>query len=177
MRIMRFTQLLLISISVFLFCNTLNISAQQIREMQPLDSQDFECLKSLHCIKSNQEIRDKGWSFIFDETVPESSGELTARMKSENVSFYAVYDENGNLIRSTYKRNNVALPAYLLAYIFRDNSNGWKITGAEMSVNNCDPASIKYEVHLESPESSIVNVYDYEFLNEIRLNRDSFTEQ
>lgn len=166
---MKITQILLLVIFTFLVLGALDSKAQQLREMQPLEVQDFKCLQSLECVQSSQNLKSKGWFFIFDETVDEYARELTARMKGENVSFFALYDKEGHLIRSTYKQRNVALPKCLLSYLTEGNYEEWQITGSEMVLKDFDPATIKYKVMLENHTSATSEVYDFEFINDLHL--------
>lgn len=166
---MKITQVLLSVIFTFLILGALDSKAQQVREMHPLDVQDFKCLQSLECVQNSQSLKNKGWLFIYDETVDEFARELTARMKGETLSFFALYDKQGHLIRSNYKRNNVALPKCLLSYLTEGNYKGWQITGSEMVLKDFDPTSIKYKVMLENHTSATSEVYDFEFINDLHL--------
>lgn len=166
---MKITQILFSIIFFFLLISALDSKAQQVREMHPLDVQDFKCLQSLECVQNSQSLKSKGWVFIFDETVDEFARELTARMKGENVSFFALYDKQGHLIRSTYKQRNVALPKCLLSYLTEGNYEEWQITGSEMVLKDFDPTSIKYKVMLENHTSATSEVYDFEFINDLHL--------
>ena len=165
----------LIIFSLFFF-SALDSHAQQAREMQPLEVHDFECLRSLDCVQSSQSLRSKGWSFIFDDTVDEFAPELTARMEGENISFLAIYDKQGNMIKSKYERVDMALPRCLLAYLTQDNYKGWKIAGSEMVMQDFDPASVRYKVMLENSTSEKSEVFDSEFINELHLKHEGLAK-
>lgn len=150
--------------------------AQQLREMQPLDPHDFECLQSLECVQDSKSLESKGWSFIFDETVDEYARELTARMKGENISFFAIYDKQGHLIRSNYKRQNIALPKCLLAYLTEGNYKDWQVIGSEMKMKDFDPSSVTYKVVLKNKTSDTSEVFDFDFINDLHLKYEGLAE-
>jgi hypothetical protein len=175
---MKITQLLFAITFCFfsLHFGTNDSNAQQVREMQPLEALDFECLQSLECVQSSQSLKSKGWSFIFDETVDEYARELTAIMKSENIFFFAIYDHEGYVIRSDYKRNNSALPLCLLAYLAEGDYKGWQITGSELEIRDFDPATVKYKVILENKTSAKSEVYDYDFIESLHLKHEDLAQ-
>jgi len=164
---MKTTQIILLSTCSFLLFSTLDSQAQQVREMYPLEIHDFECLQSLQCAQSSQSLKNKGWTFIFDETVDEFTRELTARMKGENISFLAKYDKQGEVIRSTYKQNNAALPTCLLEYLSEGNYEEWQITGSEMVMRDFDATSITYKVKMKNKTTVASEEFDFEFINDL----------
>jgi hypothetical protein len=166
---MKNTQILGSTIISILLFGALDSNAQQVREMQPLEAHDFECLQSLECVQSSQSLKSKGWVFIFDETVDDLARELTAKMKSKHISFFATYDELGDVLRSKYKRENVALPRCLLKHLAEGTYKGWEITRSEMMVKNLDPTSIKYKVKLKNNTSTKSEVFDFKFINDLHL--------
>lgn len=174
---MKITKPLLLPLFSFLLFCVLDAHTQQVREMQPLEKHDFECLQSLDCVQSSQSLKSKGWLFIFDETVDEFAPELTARMEGENISLLSIYDNEGNMIKSKYKRRNVALPTSLLRYLTEGNYEEWKITGSEMVMNDFDPSSARYLVMLEKNSSVISEVFDSEFINGLHLKYQSLVKQ
>lgn len=158
---------------IFILISTAQLFAQNTaRELRPLDAEDFKCLQSLECIKSSENLKAKGWSFIFDDTVQKFAQELTARMEGKNISFYAVYDKKGNLIRSEYKRKNIALPASLLAYLAENELTHAQLTGTEMVMKNFDASTISYKVMLESKSSVESKNFDIAFIDNIRMNSE-----
>jgi hypothetical protein len=161
---MKITQI----IFLFFFISVDSYS-QQTRELLPLDNQDFKCLQSIECIENSQSLKQKGWSFIYDKTVDEFTRELTAIMKGENIYFFAIYDIEGSLIRSTYKRKNVPLPSCLLTYFSQGNYKEWQITGSEMVIRDFDPATINYKVELKNKKSSTSEKYDFDFISGLHL--------
>lgn len=174
---MKITQELLFIILPFLFLfRAFDSNAQQLREMQPLEVHDFECLQSLECVQKSHSLKSKGWAFVFDNTADEYHGELTAHMKGENIFFYAVYDKEGNLMRSHYKRKEVALPRCLLAHITENNSGKWRISDSQMILKNFDPATVKYKVMLESNTSERSEVYDFEFVNRLHVQHEGLVK-
>jgi len=175
---MKITQVLLFIILSFFFLlfGVLEANAQQLREMQPLEVHDFHCLQWLECVENSQSLKDKGWSFIFDETVDEFAQELTASMKGENVSFFAIYDKEGFLIRSDYKRKNVALPKCLLSYLTEGKYKEWRITGSEMEMKDFDPDLVKYKVVLENHTSTTSEVFDAEFINDLHVKHEGLAK-
>jgi len=173
---MKITQILLSTIFPLLLLGTLDSKAQQMREMKPLDVQDFKCLQSLECVQSSQSLKSKGWTLVFDDTVDQFARELTARMKSEHVSFHAIYDELGNLIRSNYKLENAALPACLLKHLAEGDYKGWQIESSRLAVKNFDPASVKYKVMLKNKASTKSEVYDFAFINDLHLKYDGLAK-
>jgi len=174
---MKIAQLLVWFIFTYSFFSIKVSNAQQNRELQPLESDDFECLQSIECIQDSRSLKDKGWLFVFDETVDEFQRELTASMKGENISLIAIYDEYGYLIRSEYKRKNVALPASLLSHLFEGSYKGWQLNGTELVMKNFDPATIKYKVVLENSTSTKSEVYDFEFISELNSEYEELTKQ
>lgn len=156
--------------------STFDSNAQQPREMYPLEVHDFECLRSLDCVQNSQSLKSKGWSFIFDETVDDFAKELTAQMKGENIYLYAIYDKEGKLIKSTYKRKDAALPKCLLTHHTEDNYNGWRITGSEMVVRDFDPSTIKYKVMLESETSARSEIYDFDLISDLHSSYEGMAE-
>lgn len=168
-------------ISLFIFsCLLIDASdaqGQQLREMQSLDAHDFECLKSLDCAQNSESLDSKGWAFISDETVDEVPRELTARMEGENIFFFAIYDKQGYLIRSTYKREDIALPNRLLAHLAEGDYKGWKITASEMVMKDFDPATITYKVMLENKTSAKSEVFDTDFINGLHLKSEGLVKQ
>jgi hypothetical protein len=173
---MRITQAIILTLVAFLMLGAYDSDAQQLREMQPLEDQDFECLKSLDCVQESQSLKSKGWSFIFDETVDAFANELTAHMKGENIYFFAVYDKEGNLVRSTYRRVDVALPKCLHRYHAENGNAGWRITGSEMTMKDFDPSTIKYKVMLESESSARSEVYDSDFISDVHMRYEGVAE-
>ena len=167
---------ILTALIAILWIGTVNLQAQELREMQPLESADFECLQSLDCIQNSRSLESKGWSFVFDETVDDLAGELTARMNGENIYFFAVYDEDGSLIRSTYRRIDAALPQCLHRYHAENGNQGWRITGSEMTIRNFDLSTIKYKVTLESESSSRSEVYDSDFISDVHRMYEGMAE-
>jgi hypothetical protein len=99
--------------------------------------------------------------------VDEYARELTARMKGENVSFFALYDKQGEVIRSDYQRKNVALPTCLLAYLIEGEYQDWQITDSEMEMKDFDPKTIQYHVLLENGRSKKTAVFDFEFISKL----------
>lgn len=174
---MNFRQITPLFIFPLLLICTLKSIAQQTREIHPLDDNDFECLKSLECAQNNQSLKKKGWAFVFDESVDKFAQEFRARMKGKNISFFALYDKQGYLIRSEYKRKNVALPSFLLTYLFQDNYKEWQLTGTELVMKDFDPATIKYKVVLENTSSIISKVYDFKFITGLDSKYEVRTKQ
>lgn len=84
---MKTTQILPLFLISFLLLYVLDSNAQQTREMRPLDNYDFECLQSLECVQNSRSLKEKGWTFIFDETEDEFAQEFRASMKGEHISF------------------------------------------------------------------------------------------
>ena len=174
---MKITRILLSIIFSFLLFGALESKAQQTREMRPLGDNDLECLKSLVCAQNSHSLKSKGWSFIFDETVDEFAREFRASMKGKNVSLFALYDKEGFLIRSDYKRKNVALPKCLLSYLTESKYKDWQITGSEMKMKDFDPASVRYKVKLENKVVIVHEEYDYEFINDLNLRYEGLTKR
>ncbi|PWN06513.1 hypothetical protein [Rhodohalobacter mucosus] len=166
----------LTALVAFLMLGTIDLHAQELREMQPLEADDFECLQSLDCIQNSQSLKSKGWSFIFDETVDAFANERTAYMKGENIYFFAMYDKKGNLIRSTYRRKDVALPRCLHRYHAETADEGSRIAGSEMTMKDFDPSTIKYKVMLESGTSSRSEVYDSDFISDVHREYEGVAE-
>lgn len=173
---MKYAQTLLFIAIPFVLIGALDANAQQVREMQSPELHDFECMKSLECIQDSQSLKGKGWSFIFDETVDEFAGELTARMKGDNISLMATYDKEGQLIASRYKRIDVALPNCLLAYLTESQYEGWQIIGSEMVIKDFDPATSQYTVFLENATSVRSEKFDYEFVNDLHLKHEGLAK-
>lgn len=173
---MNINRSLISTLFAFLILGTFDSNAQQLREMQALEAHDFECLRSLDCVQNSQSLKSKGWAFIFDETVDEFAKELTARMKGENIYFLAIYDKEGKLIKSTYRRKDVALPGCLLTFHTEDKHEGWRITGSEMVVRDFDPSTIKYKVKLESETSARSEEYDFDFISNLHSSYESEAE-
>jgi len=167
---------LISTLVAFLMLGTIDSNAQELREMQPLESADFECLQSLDCIQNSQSLESKGWSFTFDETVDAFANERTAYMKGENIYFFAMYDKKGNLIRSTYRRKNVALPKCLHRYHAETANEGSRIAGSEMTMKNFDPSTIKYKVVMESETSVRSKVYDVDFISDLHRTYEGVAE-
>ncbi|TVQ68093.1 MAG: hypothetical protein EA360_00680 [Balneolaceae bacterium] len=138
--------------------------AQDTRTLLPLDAKDFQCLKSVDCIKNSESLKEKGWSFIFDDTVENFPQELTAKMDGENVSFFAIYNKEGDLIRSEYKRKNMSLPTSLFAYLADNSQDGWILTGTQMVMYNFDESTVTYEVFLQNGSSSESMNFDIAFI-------------
>lgn len=174
---MKITYIISLFIFLYLHFGVLDAHAQQFRELQPLDVHNFECLKSLECAQNSQSLKSKGWSFVFDETVDEFAPELTAQMKGENISFFAIYDSKGYLIRSTYKREDVALPNRLLAYLTAGDYKGWQITRTEMVVKDFDPATVNYKVMLKNNTLAKSEVFDSKFINDLHLKNEGLVKQ
>ncbi len=149
---------------IILLFSISQLHAQSARTLLPLDTHDFKCLKSVECIKNSESLKEKGWSFIFDDSVEKFAQELTAKMNGENVSFYAVYNKEGDLIRSEYKRKNLALPPTLLAYLAENNQEGWILTGTQMVMHNFDESTINYEVIIQNGSSTESINYDLAFI-------------
>ena len=141
--------------------------AQEMREMQALEVIDYECLRSLDCAQSSQSLKAKGWAFIYDDTVDENAGKLTARMVGENVYFFAIYDEQGKVVKSTYQRDGIALPRSLLSYFTQSRYKGWQITGTEMVMTNFDPNSKIYRVTIQNKSSVKSIIIDTEFIKQL----------
>lgn len=173
---MKFTQRLLSIIFFFLLFGALESKAQQTREMRPLADNDFECLKSLECAQNSPSLKEKGWRFIFDESVDGFTQEFRAIMKGENISFFALYDKQGYLVRSEYKRKDVALPTPLLTHLFQSNYKDLKLIGTELVMKDFDPATVKYKVVLENNAVTMVEKYDYEFINDLHLQYEGLTK-
>jgi len=161
MNFRQITPILIFTLS--LICN-LKSNAQQTRKMHPLDDNDFECLKSLKCAQNSRSLKEKGWTFVFDESVDEFTQEFRASMKGENISFFALYDKQGYLVRSEYKRKDAALPTPLLTHLFQSNYKGLKLTGTEFVMKDFDPATIKYKVVLEDETSTVTDAFDIDFI-------------
>ena len=161
---------------LLLLLSSIQISAQHTRELRPLEASDFKCLQSLECIRGSESLKVKGWSFVFDDTVEKFAQELTAKMEGENISFFAVYDKEGDLIKSVYTRKNVALPANLLSYLAENNDKGWKLAGTEMIMNNFDESTIVYNVELENHTISESRNYDLAYINDIILDKKELAE-
>lgn len=170
---MKITQIIISVIFTFLVFDS---NAQEVREMQPLSIQDFKCLQSLECAQNSQSLKSKGWVFVFDETVDEYTRELTAKMKGEKVYFFAIYDEQGIVIRSKYKLENTALPSCILRYLAENNDMGWRIAGTKMEVKDFEPFSIKYIVMLENGTSNKSEVYNFEFINDLHFKYKELAE-
>ena len=169
---MKITQALFLIIIPYLLLGALDSKAQQTREMQSLEDHDFQCLKSLQCAQNSRSLQEKGWAFVFDETVDESARELTARMKGEDIYFYAVYDEEGDVIRSIYKQTDVALPNCLLANLTEGSYRGWQITGSEMVMKDFETSSVKYKVKLQNKTSATSEIFDFDYLNNLHLKHE-----
>lgn len=140
--------------------------SQQLREMQPLAHQDFECLQSLDCAQTNPILQNKGWTYVLDETVDVFTQELTASMKSEQVNFNAIYDRQGNLIRARYKRNNVSLPRCLLIHLSLDQYEEWHIAESELLIKDFNPVSARYKVKLINNTAETFEEFDYDMIAE-----------
>jgi hypothetical protein len=153
---------------------TVLTSAQQMRELRPLSAQDFKCLQSLECIQNSESLKAKGWSFVFDNTVEKFAQELTAKMEGKNISFFAVYDKQGKLIESEYKRFNIALPSELLSYLAENNNDKWLLTGSEMIMQNFDESTIYYNVTLEKQSQIRSESYDMAFINTIDVEAENY---
>jgi hypothetical protein len=158
---------LIITSLLVLYMMVIEVKSQQLREMQPLAEQDFECLKSLDCAHTNPILENKGWTFIFDETVGVYTQELTASMKSEQVNLNAIYDRHGNLIRARYKRNNVSLPKCLLIYLSLDQYEQWQIAESEFLIKDFDTVSTRYKVKLINNTAETYEEFDYEMIAEL----------
>ena len=173
---MKIIQVLLLIVFFFLSIGVIDSNAQQFREMQPLEAHDFECLQSLQCVENSESLKNKGWAFVFDDTVDEFSKELTAKMKGSGLSFFAKYDELGNLIRSKYKRKNVALPPCLLKHLVEGSYKGWQITSSEMVIRDFDTTSIRYKVLLKNKRATKSEIYDVEFINGLHLGYEGLAK-
>ncbi len=152
---------------LLLFLSANQLYSQETRTLQPLDTQDFECLKTLDCIQSSERLKEKGWSFILDDTVEKFAQELTAKMEGENVSFFAIYNKEGHLVRSVYKRKNISLPPSLLVYLAENNPEGLTLTGTTMTMHNFDESTITYDVVLQNGTSVESKNYDIAFVEEL----------
>lgn len=152
---------------LLLLLSAIQINAQNNRTLLPLDAQDFKCMKTLDCVQSSESLKDKGWSYIFDDSVEKFAQELTAMMEGENVSFFAVYDKEGYLIKSVYKRKNMSLPPSLLVYLVENNPEGLKLTGTSMTMHNFDESTITYEVVLQNGFATESKNYDIAYIEEL----------
>lgn len=161
---MNFRQITPLFIFPLLLICTLKSIAQQTREIHPLDDNDFECLKSLECAQNNQSLKKKGWAFVFDESVDEFTQEFRASMKGKNISFFALYDKQGYLVRSEYKRKDAALPTPLLTHLSQSNYKDLKLAGTELVMKDFDPATIKYKVVFEDETSTVTDAFDIDFI-------------
>jgi len=154
----------------------INVKAQELRKLEPLDKGDFKCLQSIQCIQNSSTLKAKGWKFIFDRTVEKFPQELTARMKGENISFFAIYDKKGNLIKSKYKRTDVPLPPSFLVYLTQQKYKGWQIAATEFTMENFDTSLVTYRVLLKREKSKLTKEYDQEFVNKIDRKFKSIAE-
>lgn len=158
----------ILSVTLLLFVfSASQLYAQETRILQPLDTQDFKCLKTLACIQSSESLKEKGWSFIFDDTVEKFAQELTASMEGENVSFFAIYNKEGHLVRSVYQRKNMSLPHALLVYLIENNPEGVTLTGTAMTMHNFDESTITYEAVLQNGTSTESKNFDIAFIEEL----------
>jgi len=149
-------------ICIYLIIAVLPVNAQQTeRVLLPLSEEDYECLQKINCITESLTLKEKGWAFAFDNSVDKFTRELTASMKGTNIDFNATYDKDGNLIHATYKRQNFALPANLLAHLARPEFNGWRMAGNEMIVNNFKEEQTKYRVFMENGTSKMTLRFDH----------------
>lgn len=174
---MKFTQCLFSIIFFSLLLGALESKAQQTRVMRPLDDNDFECLKSLECVQNSPSLKEKGWKFVFDESVDDFTQEFRARMKGKDISFFALYDKQGYLIRSEYKRKDVALPTSLLTHLLQSNNKGLKLTGTELVMKDFDPATIKYKVIMENKTSKVSEEYDIYFITDLDSKYERLTKE
>ncbi len=163
----RITFRLIIASLLVLCVMVFEAKTQQLREMQSLAQQDFECLQSLDCAQTNPILEEKGWTFVFDETVDDFAKELTASMKSEQVNLNAIYDRHGNLIRARYKRYNVSLPKCLLIHFSLDQYEEWKIAESELWIKDFDPVSARYKVKLINNTAETYEEFDYDMIAEL----------
>lgn len=173
---MKLLKTILSTVILLLLLPAVQLSAQSNREMRPLDAHDFKCLQSLECIQSSESLKAKGWSFIFDDSVEKFAQELTATMEGKNISFFAIYDKDGILIESVYKRKNIALPALLLAHLAETEMENSRLTSTEMVMKNFDASTISYNVVLERNSSLESKTFDMAFINSIHLNTNNFAE-
>jgi len=127
---------------------------QQDRPLTPLSTDNFECMQHVHCLTESEALKDKGWVFVFDNSVEKSIQELTASMNGENISLQATYNKDGALINATYKLQNFILPSTLLVHLTGPEFDGWRMAGNEMVVNNFMAEQTEYRVFMENGTKS-----------------------
>lgn len=161
------TYCLIITSTLLLSVISFEAKSQQLRELKPLEHQDFKCLQSLDCAQNSPSLTDKGWAFILDHTVEPLTREFTASMKSDGVRLHAKYDQEGNLIRARYKRQNVALPKCLLIHLSLDHFSEWQITESEFIIKDFNPSTALYKVKLRNDAAETLEEFDYRMIAEL----------
>jgi hypothetical protein len=136
--------------AAILFTTEPLFARQSDRQMVPLNEKDYECFQQLSCVAESEELRSKGWVVTLDETIINYPLERTARMTGEGIALIARYDKNGNLLRGTYERQNVALPKDLLNHLAGEDFSGWAMTANNMTIRDFDVTSTVYHIILEN---------------------------
>lgn len=140
----------------------LPLFAQQTdRPLIPLSTDNFECMQNVHCLTESEALKDKGWVFVFDNSVEKTTRELTAAMNGNNISLNARYNKDGELINATYKLQNFILPSALLTHLAGTEFEGWRMTGNEMVVNNFMTEQTEYLVYMENGTKSKTLSFDH----------------
>src|SRR5690554_2971742 len=140
-----------VSLLILLFFASLVMPAearQGLQNIQPLDESDYPCFQVFDCVLTSKSLQQKGWNFVFDESVKNIPQELTINMEGVNISFNARYNKEGGLINGEYKLTNLALPAVLTSH-FSDNSySGWYVIASEKTVLDFNSAKTTFKVTL-----------------------------
>lgn len=163
--------------AIILVFTAANLLAQQNdRVLLPLDDEDFKCFQTIKCVTDSESLKEKGWAFIFDDSVENYLQELSIAMKGVNVELSATYNKKGELLRATYKRQNLALPAALLSHIAIDEFDGWNMTGNEMIMKNFEENKTNYTVELQNNSSTKLLTFTHSDILDMKYNTNKLTE-
>lgn len=139
---------LFVSIVTLSFTVT-DLKSQNYREVIPLDQADFACFLQLDCVVNSQSLVNKGWDIVLDLSVNGTNRELTLEMKGQNIRLFAIYDENGSLVRSLYELDNAIPPQIVSQHLIGGAYEGWSIIGSKKSVRDFSQFKTEWSVQLQ----------------------------
>ena len=129
--------------------------------------ENLTCFKSLQCLQK-ENLLVKINLDIFRNGTGRYDG-YTIEGSAENEEFFAQYDYQGDMIRSTVVQRNIPLPREISIQLNSEELSAWKMVGNERLIKNFEGNSIEYKVILQKDSTTRAVYFDHKGENKNRL--------
>lgn len=119
---------------------------------------DFICFQDLLCVKKKNPFTRSNLDDVNLSRNRYQTYVVEGASRDEEV--YAVYDDNGRLLKASLTQRNIKLPVSIKEALKEGSFANWKVIGSELTVENFDRRRMQYKVVLQNDD--LVRVMNFD---------------